>query len=181
MSLLMLIKTYLVKMVCKLRQVTHFKEGPPFLQQTEGSKGAQYQEIGECAHVSGSIKGAVNLGKTVNSHTSVQTATGLTQKHIVKHKNSKQDTQLYSLANSPICISEVQKSLSSYPMQNVAFELIEGLKFGFQLKYSGSRLPFRSKNSPSVLKNPDLVLRKINKEIDMGRIAGPFDDPPFPT
>ena len=106
---------------------------------------------------------------------------GPTREQIVEPKNSRETIQLYSLANSPICISEVQKSLSTYPLQDVASELIKGLKFGFQLQYSGSRLPFRSRNSRSILQNPDLVLRKINKEIDMGRIAGPFVDPPFPT
>lgn len=104
-----------------------------------------------------------------------------THTQIVRPKNSSYEHHLYALAYSPICISEVQRSLSNYPLQDIASELIKGLRFGFQLQYSGSRLPVRAKNSRSVLQNPGLVLQKINKEINMGRIAGPFVDPPFPT
>jgi hypothetical protein len=59
--------------------------------------------------------------------------------------------------------------------------LISGLKFGFKLQYSGTRLPIRSKNSKSISEHSELVLRKINKEVQAGRIAGPFIEPPFPT
>ena len=48
--------------------------------------------------------------------------------------------QLYSLGSSPICVNEVEKSLLLYPLQEVAKELIEGLRFGFKLKYTGTRL-----------------------------------------
>jgi hypothetical protein len=36
-------------------------------------------------------------------------------------------------------------------------------------------------NSRSVSENSDLVREKIFKEIDLGRVAGPFDYPPMPT
>ena len=132
----MLKTTCIVKMLSQVRQAIHFKKGFPFPQQTE----VKYQGI---APAWGSIKGAVNLEADVNSHTGVQTVMGLTHEQIVELKTSKENTQLYSLANSPIRISEVQKSLSTYPLKDIASELIKGLKFGFQLQYSGSRLPFR--------------------------------------
>jgi hypothetical protein len=39
---------------------------------------------------------------------------------------------------------------------------------------------FSQKNSRSISENPDLVREKIFKEIDLGRVAGPFDYPPMP-
>jgi hypothetical protein len=55
------------------------------------------------------------------------------------------------------------------------------LNHGFKLQYNGPRLPVQSKNSRSLSENPDLVRETILKEIDLGRVAGPFDYPPMPT
>ena len=68
-----------------------------------------------------------------------------------------------------------------YPLQEVAKELIEGLRFGFKLKYTGTRLPVLTKNSNSVSEHNEVVCRKINKEITMGRVDGPFNHSPMPT
>jgi hypothetical protein len=68
-----------------------------------------------------------------------------------------------------------------YPLQEVAKELIEGLRFGFKLKYTGTRLPVLTKNSNSVSEHNEVVCRKINKEIIMGRVDGPFNHSPMPT
>ncbi|CAG2191357.1 unnamed protein product [Mytilus edulis] len=91
------------------------------------------------------------------------------------------DYELYSLGYSPICVNEVEESLKFYPYKVIANELIHGLRFGFKLQYSGSRLPVNANNSKSVTIHADLVREKINKEITLGRMAGPFDHPPLPT
>ena len=69
----------------------------------------------------------------------------------------------------------------NYPRKYEAIELIEGLKHGFPLQYSGTRLPFNTKNLRSVYERPDLVKTKIKKELSLGRAAGPFIFRPFPT
>lgn len=89
--------------------------------------------------------------------------------------------ELYSLGTSPICIEQVKLSLSNYPFENVKNELINGITHGFKLQYQGPRIPMRSRNSNSVSEHPQIVLEKIKKEVDLGRVAGPFDYPPFPT
>jgi hypothetical protein len=89
--------------------------------------------------------------------------------------------QLYSLGSSPICVNEVEKSLLLYPLQEVTKELIEGLRFGFKLKYTGTRLPVLTKNSKNVSEHNEVVGRKTKKEITMGRVAGPFNHSPMPT
>jgi hypothetical protein len=60
------------------------------------------------------------------------------------------NVQLYSLGSSPICVNEAEKSLLLYSLLEVAKELIEGLRFGFKLKYTGTRLPVLTKNSKSM-------------------------------
>jgi hypothetical protein len=50
---------------------------------------------------------------------------------------------LYSLGISPINAEIVEKSLIEYPLADKKKELISGLKFGFKLQYSGTRLPIR--------------------------------------
>jgi hypothetical protein len=70
---------------------------------------------------------------------------------------------------------------ANLPLQEVVKELIEGLRFGFKLKYTGTRLPVLTKNSNSVSEHNEVVCRKINKEITMGRVDGPFNHSPMPT
>ena len=124
-----------------------------------------------------STKVNVHTDKSVDMHTNVQIAQGTIPSSSVITNNS----YLYSLGSSPICVHEVEKSLSFYPFGNVKTELIQGLNHGFKLQYNGPRLPVQSKNSRSISENPDLVREKIFKEIDLGRVAGPFDYPPMPT
>ena len=45
--------------------------------------------------------------------------------------------------------------------------------------YAGRIYPACSKNSKSVIDNPEAALSKINEEIKLGRIAGPFKIPPL--
>jgi hypothetical protein len=44
---------------------------------------------------------------------------------------------LYTLGSSPIKTTEVEKALVDYPDQSIAKSLLNGLKFGFKLNYSG--------------------------------------------
>lgn len=52
---------------------------------------------------------------------------------------------------------------------------------GFKLQYFGPRLPRFSKNLPSLGKQYSVAEQKIDREISLGRVAGPFKQPPFPT
>ena len=57
-------------------------------------------------------------------------------------------------------------------MSNLARYLVHG----FRIQFIGKRAPFESPNLKSALQNPDLVISKLQKEIDIdaGRIVGPF-------
>ena len=89
--------------------------------------------------------------------------------------------QLYSLGRSPINVGRVKKGLIKYPNREFANNLIQGLEFGFKLKYGGPRIPYISDSKEIVGEKARIAEMKISKEISLGRIAGPFPQPPFPT
>ncbi len=47
------------------------------------------------------------------------------------------------------------------------------------LNYQGPRITTTAPNLGSAYENPDVVDDKLRKERELGRIAGPFDSPPF--
>ena len=54
-----------------------------------------------------------------------------------------------------------------------------GFSSGFSLSYSGPRLPTNANNLKSVKGKELIVEQKIKKELDEGRIGGPFVARPF--
>ena len=85
----------------------------------------------------------------------------------------------YELGSTPIELSGFGKDLEEYPDREIAEELINGFKSGFNIKFEGSHQPVSSKNLPSANKAPDIIQQKIAKELAAGRKAGPFKTPPF--
>ena len=69
--------------------------------------------------------------------------------------------------------------LASYPNQEHAKRLINGFKFGFSLHFEGARVPLTSKKLKSAFDHREVLQRKLRKEIELGRIVGPFTSPPF--
>ena len=59
--------------------------------------------------------------------------------------------------------------------------LCAGFTFGFPLHFRGDRISFFATNLISAQQNPEIVSAKISKELAAGRLAGPFDTPPFPN
>ena len=57
--------------------------------------------------------------------------------------------------------------------------LEKGFSQGFPLHYQGTYKSFTGKNLVSALSNPLTVDLKISKELEAGRLAGPFAKPPF--
>lgn len=94
---------------------------------------------------------------------------------------SKAPNQLFQLAKSPVKVDILQNRLRNYPLLDVKQELLEGFKCGFSLCYTGPRNPRESPNLKSARENPNVVIMKINKELEMGRIVGPFVDRPIST
>lgn len=99
----------------------------------------------------------------------------------VEVSENKETLNIYSLGNSPVKVSILKNYIKHYPHKEIANEIIVGFTYGFSLKYSGSRLPRDSSNLKSAEQLPELLKVKLSKEINLGRIAGPFKIPPFPT
>ena len=85
------------------------------------------------------------------------------------------------MAPSPIRLNVIQPILDKYPDQAAAHTLRTGFSSGFSLGYFGPRLPLEGKNLKSAISNPVMVMKKIMKEVELGRIAGPFVSPPLPN
>lgn len=72
----------------------------------------------------------------------------------------------------------LQHYLAGYPQHKVDY-LVSGFKFGFNLGFEGSRIGQNCQNSKSARLHPEVVTQKLQKELDLGRIAGPFTEKPF--
>ena len=64
--------------------------------------------------------------------------------------------------------------LTQYPDKAAAALLLKGFSQGFSLEYLGARELRDSECLPSAARQPMVVREKLRKEIDMGRMAGPF-------
>ena len=83
-------------------------------------------------------------------------------------------TNLESLGNSPINIKRLEAWLADYPEPVEKHILLEGFTFGFHIPFQGARVHRESKNHGSANSNPDLVEAILLKEVNLGRVAGPF-------
>ncbi len=83
------------------------------------------------------------------------------------------------IAPTPINYQILSKWLMDYPNQQASERLLHGFRFGFPLNYRGPRYFRESPPLQSAVKQPDITLNKISKEISAGRMAGPFSKPPF--
>ncbi|XP_053161001.1 uncharacterized protein LOC128349104 [Hemicordylus capensis] len=81
---------------------------------------------------------------------------------------------------SPIRIRVLEHFLREYPLKAQARYLREGFQYGFRIPYMGPRIHSMAPNLRSVVGMEEVVLRKINKEIALGRVLGPFRELPLP-
>ena len=79
---------------------------------------------------------------------------------------------------TPIEVERLECLLSGYHHPTAEL-LVSGFKFGFPIHYSGARISCDAKNLLSASQNPDAVDIKIRKELEAGRLAGPFPIPPL--
>jgi hypothetical protein len=95
---------------------------------------------------------------------------------VKNHRNSS----LLTLAPSPVNLEQLRKELVYFDESEGEF-LLNGFRHGFSLQYEGPRKATDSRNLKSALTHPEVVREKINKEIDLQRVAGPFSYRPLPT
>jgi len=84
-----------------------------------------------------------------------------------------------TLAHTPISVSVLKTLTQNYPNEADATLLVNGFTFGFRIPYSGQRIGRFSPNHASAKRLPHVVSDKLAKEVALGRVAGPFPEPPL--
>ena len=80
---------------------------------------------------------------------------------------------------TPISIENLELALSGHPDRQFVAQDRNNLKHGAKIGFKGSRVPLFAKNLPAALANPNIVSTNLEKEVSLGRVAGPFDSPPM--
>ena len=75
---------------------------------------------------------------------------------------------------TPVRVEALSELLPGY---HNAERVVSGFTHGFMLNFKGPETPLSSHNASSVLMNEQVVADKIKKELEMGRITGPFLEP----
>ena len=113
--------------------------------------------------------GASPLVQPPPTHVSLPLGEGLTAKV----------EDIRELGRTTIKVGELWKCLQLYPQEEVALELGWGFQTGFRIPYVGPRLRPISPNLLSAVHHADEVQKKLSKEIEMGRISGPYKHIPI--
>ena len=86
---------------------------------------------------------------------------------------------LDNIALSPIRVCKLNQLLANYPLGLVALELLQGFTYGFKLCYDGPRVATECQNLKSMAGLLYEATQLVGNEISLGRVAGPFDNPPL--
>ncbi|CAN2388360.1 RNA-mediated [Pristimantis euphronides] len=80
---------------------------------------------------------------------------------------------------TPVRVERMVPYLSRYPDREKAMLLTAGFREGFVIPPPPHVVPPSLKNLPSAKEHPEVVRNKIGKEVALGRMAGPFEYPPW--
>ena len=99
---------------------------------------------------------------------------------VARSKVEKQRSQQKPLVSSPIDTYRLELELTNHPDHSFVFNLLSTLKKGARIGYSGPRSDRVSPNLISGVQHPDVVSLNLQKEVALGRVAGPYQSPPLP-
>lgn len=111
-------------------------------------------------------------------HTNVAAAEALTQSPIVKELH-KSFNPIPAYTKIPINIENLSKELFNHPDKQLADNLINDLRYGFNIGYFGPEMHNIAQNLKSVNVNETQISEHIIDELKKGRLAGPFNAPPL--
>ncbi|XP_077113745.1 uncharacterized protein LOC143816266 isoform X2 [Ranitomeya variabilis] len=80
---------------------------------------------------------------------------------------------------TPVNVTAMGPWLSLYPNKEAAQQLDLGFKFGFFIPFNFSRETKSANNLKSAREFPEILRKKVQKEVELGRMAGPFTSMPF--
>ena len=82
--------------------------------------------------------------------------------------------------STPLNVDKLALELVNHPNSSFVSNLINALLYGTRIGYLGPHKPRLSRNLISASQHPDVVSGNLHKEVQLGRIAGPFSSPPLP-
>ena len=132
----------------------------------------------------GSVKGATTSMSALNARPNTQPVIVRSPQPSSALMLENSDRQLllrvlHSQPVMPVKVDQLESLLAGYSLPLKTF-LVDGFRSGFRISYIGEYSQFESPNLQSALHSPDVALAKLKKEIDAGRVVGPFNAPPFP-
>ena len=80
---------------------------------------------------------------------------------------------------TPVNVTRLHNLLRDHPNKSFVSALINGLHNGFRIGYNGPRYPKKADNLPSAAEHPHVIEANLLDEVCLGRLAGPFESPPF--
>ena len=90
-------------------------------------------------------------------------------------------SELPSGAHTTLRHAQFERELAQHPDKAWVSTLIQGLRHGFRLGYTGPRTTTHARNLISSFHHPDAIDRELAKERAAGRIIGPFAAPTPPA
>ena len=84
-------------------------------------------------------------------------------------------------AHSPLRRSDFERELVHHPNKAFVTWLLDAINNGVSIGYTGPRTPHTAPNLTSARLQPWVIDNELQKEIDAGRILGPYTDRPFPN
>ena len=84
-------------------------------------------------------------------------------------------------ARTPLRHSQFERELAHYPDKAWVTRLLHGIRYGVDIGYMGPRQPMNAPNLPSARTHPHIITAQLQKEVEAGRIRGPFPERPLPA
>ena len=80
---------------------------------------------------------------------------------------------------TPINVDLLEQNFSNHPDRPFVTKLCTNLREGAKIGYEGPRSTRFSKNLPTALALSGKIQESLDKEVGLGRTAGPFTEPPL--
>ena len=124
------------------------------------------------------ISANVQEGTSASSHTSAGTL-GAREHTLVGRAPTTRNELLR--AHTPLRHSQFERELANHPDKAWVSRLLNGIKMGVDIGYRGPRGPQDSPNLSSAYQHPNIIQAELQKELDAGRVQGPFPARPMPS
>ena len=129
--------------------------------------------------LAGTITETAVSEQTADSSTGASTAAGPTRARAASLKGSP--ALIKPPPWTPLRPFILERELSDHPDKVFVRQLIDNLRRGCAIGYTGPQFDYFASNLQSAYQQPEVIDATLNEECSAGRILGPFDQPPLPN